>query len=417
MANWQEPRFGRLLLFCVLGVGLAWIGWSLHRDGWQPTWERWGMVSRSPFFADLRTATGAMDSIEQGHDPMISNPGSPFSQRFNYPRIWLFIFEIFDVRESDSAIIGGGFFVGLLVALWWLTAGISTAAAAYFALCFFSPATLLAIERGNLDLAIFFLVTLALMAARRHAVLGQIIVLFAYTLKLFPLAGLMLLLREPRSKALRIGVVCLVAGAGYFAATFSDMLLIWSATEKGADVAYGYNVLWHYLRLHSSPWTETVRYSAFVAVGLSLLGAGWRAACAPPKTGSAGLHHHEMDGYRIGASIYSGTFLLGNSWDYRLIFFFFAVPQLFVWLRSGATSDRFLAGVQLGCFAVAVWAMWLTFRFARSAESFALVRGLEEIAKWGLFATSLWLLAATLPNWIRPILRGRFHDPDAKPLP
>src|SRR5471030_835165 len=78
---------GRIVLFVLIGLGLAVIGGMLERDGWEPTWRRWGMVSRSPCFSDLRVVTGAMDSLENGYDPMISNPGSAWHQPMNYPRI------------------------------------------------------------------------------------------------------------------------------------------------------------------------------------------------------------------------------------------------------------------------------------------------------------------------------------------
>jgi hypothetical protein len=396
-------------LFVVIGLAAAGIGGLLHRDGWEPTWERWGMVSRSPFFSDLRTVTGAMDSIDQGYDPTVVNPGSPWNQQFNQPQLWLHLMGLFHVREYDSPIIGCGLIVATLVALWWTTAGISVPVAIYFAVIFFSPVTMLAFERGNLDLMMFFLLAVAHRLANRSAVAGLIVVFGAFLLKLFPLAGLLLLLRETRERALRLGGVAVIGAAVYAAVTIGDLRKIWEATEKGSAVSYGYNVLWHYLRLHESAWTGLAQGAAYALMFCSLVAAWWRAirpSETPDPVIAASRH---LDGYRLGAGVYAGTFLLGNSWDYRLIFFFFAVPQLCDWLKLGTKPERWNAAWQLFAFTVAMYAMWLTQNLGRSSSGFVLMRGLEELAKWSLFTGCLWQLARTLPTWVRELLGGKFH--------
>lgn len=400
---------GRIILFVLIGLGAAGIGGLLHRDGWQPTWERWGMVSRSPFFSDLRTITGAMDSIDQGYDPTVVNPGSPWNQQFNQPQVWLHLMGLFHLRQFDSPIIGCGLIIATLVALWWTTAGISVPVAIYFTVIFFSPVTMLAFERGNLDLMMFFLLALALQLVKHSAVAGLIVVFIAFLLKLFPLSGLLLLLRETRERALRLGGIAVIAAMIYAAVTFGDLRKILEATEKGSAVSYGYNVLWHFLRLHQSAYTGFAQGAAYALVACSLVAAWWRGIQTSVTPGPAVRESRHLDGYRLGAGVYAGTFLLGNSWDYRLIFFFFAVPQLCDWLQRGTRSERWNAALQLLAFAVAMYAMWLTQNLGRSSTGFVIMRGLEELAKWSLFTGCLWHLARTLPNWAQELLRGKFH--------
>ena len=399
-------RNGRTVLFLLIFLGLSGIGWLISRHGWEPTWRRWNMVSRSPFFSDLRVITGAMDTLDQGLDPMINNVGAPWHQQFNQPRLWLYVMAVLGIREHDSPTVGVILIVGLLVGLWAITADIGLGAAFYCTLLFFSPATMLIVERCNHDMVLFFLLALALIAAQRSAVLAMVIVYVAFMLKLFPLAGLVLLLRESRRRALWLAGLMLVGAVIYIFATFHEMTVIWSVTEKGADVSYGYNVLWHYLRLQGSAWETPVRMIAYLLVGLSM-GATWWFHL-DPVIGSEDQPTRQLDSYRLGAGVYAGTFLLGNSWDYRLVFFFFAVPQLFIWLRKNH-ARRWIALVQLIAFAVASWAMLLTFWISHSETTFIVARGLEELGKWTLFASSLWLLAETLPHWARDLLGFRFR--------
>jgi hypothetical protein len=57
----------------------------------------------------------------------------------------------------------------------------------------------------------------------------------------------------------------------------------------------------------------------------------------------------------LGAGIYAGTFLLGNNWDYRLIFLLFTVPQLAEWTRQKNGFFTTLARITLGALIVSCW--------------------------------------------------------------
>lgn len=404
------PRInGRILFFSCVLIGLGVIAWLVQRHGWTATWERWGMVSRDPYFSDLRVITGAIDSLETGYNPMVENPGAPFGQILNHPRIWLFLFQTLGINSTHSLLLGIVLILGTLVTLGWITRDIGRWAALYCVGIFFSPVAMLALERCNTDLLMFFLLGVAFVLASRSIATSCAIVVAAFMLKLFPLAGVLLVLREPRRRAQRLAGWVLAAAALYSAITFGDMQRIWAATEKGADVSYGYNVLWMFLRLYHSPWTTFTHVASVTVVIVGLGLAWWRAARNtnpdPPVT-------RALDGYRIGAGVYAGTFLLGNSWDYRMLFFFFALPQLFRWSRSDHPFERFMALGQLAAYLAATWTMLLYRQFVAGYynPSYASVRTLEELAKWGLFLGSLLLLAHTLPSWARALLRFQFKE-------
>jgi Glycosyltransferase family 87 len=403
---------GRTVFFFCVVIGLSVIGWLLQRDGWRATWERWGMVSREPAFADLRVVTGATDSLDTGYNPTIENPGAPFGQLFNYPRIWLFLLRLLGINGNHSVAVGILLVLGTLATLWWITRGIGQTAAFYCAAIFFSPAVMLAVERGNTDLLMFFLLGVAFVRAERSIATSCAFVVAAFMLKLFPLAGVLLVLREPRRRALRLAGLVLAAAAVYIAITFEDLGRIAAATEKGADVSYGYNVLWMFLRLYQSPWTGFAQAAAVALVIVALGLAWWRGARG---TGSEPTVTRALDGYRLGAGVYAGTFLLGNNWDYRLLFFFFAVPQLFHWLQRGRPFERCMAAGQLGAYLTATWSMALypLLVVGYYNPAYGSVRTLEEFAKWGLFLSSLCLLADTLPSWARAGLSLRFKPDGA----
>jgi hypothetical protein len=248
----------------------------------------------------------------------------------------------------------------------------------------------------------FLLLALACRLAARSMWAATLIILLAFMMKMFPAAGLLLLLREPPRRAWLFGLLAAAGAAIYLVLIREDLPKIWAATEKGADISYGYNVLSLYLQSRGLAAATVARPLAFLALAAGGATVWWRLGrnrAADPAPSPA------LDGYRIGAGVYAGTFLLGNSWDYRMIFLFFMLPQLFAWWRGGRQSERVLAASQLLAILIATWAMWLTRSFP---NAFWRVRTLEELAKWWLFFSSLHLLAHTLPGWARAWLRFDF---------
>ncbi|MDR3088351.1 MAG: hypothetical protein LBU39_00845 [Desulfobulbaceae bacterium] len=54
-----------VLLFCVL----------FHFYGYNNTWKLWNIPVMSPHFMDMRAILHGAESVAQGFDPMIQNPG------------------------------------------------------------------------------------------------------------------------------------------------------------------------------------------------------------------------------------------------------------------------------------------------------------------------------------------------------
>lgn len=389
---------GRAWLFLFIGLGAAIIGWLLQTGGWDRTWQHWHLPLRGSNFADLRVITGAATSAKAGLDPMIQNPYDIYHQPFNYPRIWLLFIR---PGLSDGAVyaLAITWIAAFLLGLWWLTKDISKTEALYVGLLIGSPAVMLGVERANSDLLMFFLLALACVAVERSIVVALATVLLAFAFKLYPLAGLSLLLREPRTRALRLGGAALALVAVYLASNATDIVKICRATERGDLSSYGINTLWMLVSHFSPDLGLAIRGFAYCAVVVSFA-AAW-LVYRKPADKPAGRPARPLDAYRVGASVYAGTFLLGNNWDYRLIFLLFLVPQLFSWVRTGSPSLRWLAISQLVAIVGAMWAMHFLYWLLFLPHSYLYARTLEELANSWLFLGSLCLLAMTLPDWMR----------------
>lgn len=99
--------------------------------------------------------------------------------------------------------------------------------------------------------------------------------------------------------------------------------------------------------------------------------------------------------------ITSGTFVLGNNWDYRLIFLLFTFPYLSLAIRS---ADPWVARVSTAVLATALVSLWHIaiyhggIHFPFGSEAGVL---LDECSNWFTFLGPGFLLGQTQPGWLR----------------
>lgn len=396
MSRWLTPR-GWLFLGLALGV-VAQAG-LIHQVGWVKAWRCWYQPARSPHFSDLRVITGASDSVERGFNPREENPGAPFGQRFNQTRVWLWLGDL-GVREKNSTAVGFVLLAGYALGVWWLAAGSDRRTALLLVPLLLSPAALLAVERGTTDLSVFCLLALAGHLAGRAMRGSLAAVLTAFVLKLFPLAGVLVVLREPPRRVRRLGLLVLAVAAIFCALNFRELVDIAYKTEKGRNTSYGWAVLSLYLGQFPG-WAAgiawPVRWLGGALAAVVLAFAWWRGNRADDATPPG----RALDFFRIGAGVYAGTFLLGASWDYRLIFGLFMVPQLAAWAWAGDPPLRRTALAVLAALFISAWSLALHSWLDDVVVGKIIARTLEELAKWGLFGGCVYLLARTLPAWLK----------------
>lgn len=390
---------GNRILLLILVLGGAALALLIHYYGYERTWSLWNIPSMDPHFADLRTITGGAESHRRGLDPLAENPADPWRRTMDYPRVWEGLF-LLGIDQGDTSLIGAImialFAAGLLV----FGGGMDRLTAVVMGLGVFSPAVLFGIERGNKDLLIFFLLAAALAVLRRSPLLFTALVTLGAVLVYFPLFGLVCLLCQPRRRCLLLGGVSLAAIAIYMALTWRDMWLIELGSLKGAALSYGFNVVHTWVQ-PSLPSAAAGRLltAASLAAAIALFAAAVRARAGRPPA-LAAHDQQNLDAFRLGAAIYAGTFLLGNNWDYRLIFLLFAIPQLVQWSRGRTAPAPRAARWALALLLASLW-MQFFFRFAHFLPAGGHVLfAVDELCNWTLLGLLLFLLARTAPQWL-----------------
>lgn len=385
---------GKKLLILLL-AGLAVLTGLLFLFKGADAWQFWNIPTLEPPFADARILTASSESYALGYDPEINNPRDPLDRPFNLPSIWKLIF-LTGINQSFTAALAGFFIACFFLALILFPARLSLPAAVLSALAAFSPPVMLAIERGNVDLFVFFICALALVTMERKWVLSSALMGFAVLLKIYPLFGLSSFLGMERTRFYKFATAMTIAFLIYAALTFNNFRHIFSNTEKGFTVSYGAAVL----PLFIGQLTQSRTLMAAAVVGAYLLVFLILAACLYfvdrcnellPVEETASLA-----AFRLGAGIYLGTFLLGNNWDYRLIFLLFTLPQLVEWARHSRMAGYTLSAVLLS---------FAYFWFRNISPAYFL----DELANWFVFTGLIYLFLSSAPDWIKTEIHAFFH--------
>ena len=365
-------------------------------------WATVGVAPGALSFEDLRSVTSAWDCARRGVDPFPYNPCDPFAHRSsgvrraaNYPRLWT-SFSHLGLGQGDTVPLGIAtgvvFFVAALVVPGPLTLG----EGAVYAAGLLAPATLLGVERGNVDLLMFALVVVGVLLVRRSPWAAAVPITAAGVLKLFPAAALAIFARRRgRFAAGAAGAAVLLA---YGLATLSDIRTLRSVIPRVVTNSYGAGVVVEALHEAGVSWAQSPTEVRVLRLGLIALGLVLAAVLLGAASRGRDGDERRLDAFWAGAAIYAGSYVFGSNFDYRLAFLVLCVPQLCAWARRGASP---LPGARAALGALLL-TLWL------SSEQPPLPFGLqtwytglsfppEEVLNWLLFAWLVGAMAATVP--------------------
>lgn len=374
-----------------LALGVALIAGLMAWRGEAGAWHTWGLKTGIIKFLDAQVIAAGEVAWSAGLDPLQTNPGDIGRRPMNYPRIWQGLYG-FGFDRTHGELLGWSVVALGLVGVWlsWPTA--TVAGAAFVVLFVFSPGILLGAERGNIDLAMFFL--LALAVSVRSVLVKAALIGVAFVAKLFPLAGVAFVLARSRDEAWRIVGAFSVLAVGYLGLTLADLRLIAAATPQDWSLSYGRSVV---PLKAESVWPGA---GMWVSVGFAFaLGVtGWVALAARRRGWRLATSGREAEGWWIGLACFLGTFLLGTNYAYRLIFLLLLVPQLWLWAREGVTLARVCLAAMLG----AVWSFGLEAAAGGGALAAGIAFGVGQAALHGLFFAGVVCAVASWPEWATP---------------
>jgi hypothetical protein len=409
--NRKTELDGRLLLLLFVALYFLPIIVTapfLHNsEQWKNLWWVFpGVPKMWPSFRDLRVITSGYECYRLGYEPRIENPCDPYvpPMPMNYPKIWLYLAN-FGINQSHTVLIGVAIGILFLLMVFLVIKRLNYTEAVIYALILFSPSVMLGIERGNNDLIIFSLLSIALFFVNGgtgiHRVISGSIVLFSALLKLFPILTILVFVREKKKIFLITASLIIALFIVYFTKNFNDIRLVSSATLKGVSWSYGWNVTLSLLK-QDFLISRKILFPALLVIILIGLRIIWANLKHVPVVQ---CEQYFIDAFRMGAVIYIGSFLLiGNNWAYRLIFLIFTIPQILSWIKE---TDRpiSLPGFSLAGIILTMWFKTVG-EYGNPNRLEKLLMYFSQVIDWFLLFFFIYALLLTLPNWLKPWASG-----------
>ena len=378
--------------------------------GYEKTWQLWKVPTEMPPFLDFRLIPGSAESFLRGYEPTLENPFDPRGRIFNYPTFWRFLFYS-GVTQDDAIWISIVMIVLFFISVFLFPQKLGVSGAVWMLLVVFSPASMLLYERGNVDLIVFFLCTIIVLASSYSAYITTLLLMAATVIKLFPFFGVSVLLRESKTKFIWLAAACFGVLLLYIILTLDSMNVAWNLTLRGDQISYGANVFFYRYKQSFSQslalWFTDLQIDRILKLGpmvvafilILIAGIFGLRNRQPPFVSS----ERNLAAFRMGVSIYIGTFLLGNNWDYRLAFLVLVIPQLLEWTHSSYRAYRSAA---LGSL-IAVMASCWHFVFWYSPSIYVSESGremwfvIDELLNWMLVPGFAYLLFSSVPDWAK----------------
>jgi hypothetical protein len=311
----------------------------------------WGILQDfplSPRFADTRTITHSIDCVLSGQNPYFVRAFDPWHRLYNYPPIWLEA-RYLGISSSSSNWIGTVMSVATAIAFLFLFDAKKWISMILTYLAVLSRSVLFAVERGNTDQIIFFLLVFGLVVIDRHparlrSYLRGFLIALLTVLKIYPLAVVTIFLRNRRGVpeailAAAFSLTALVITAGH------SLPILLANTPRDSLMSYGAYPFFLSISQHLLyPAVPIIQDHPEVAtLGALILGAfAMLAGAACGKRLDRFLPPLDFNRARgsiaiAALTIFFFTFVSGASFDYRLLFLMGALAYLIEDINRGST--------------------------------------------------------------------------------
>lgn len=327
----------RVVWATLAAIAISGCGLVLHGlDAWA--------VLRVPVgfkaFVDLRVVTTAVDCVRENPAWLASGLSCsvwPEGFAYNYPTLWVRLFDAVGWNEEATEFAGS-----ILIALFGigcallLVVGMQRrrvlAQFSVLVVCGLSPPALLLMERGNVDIVVFVLLSASvLLYFHRLREIAAGIIAMAAVAKLFPAGAAIMLVTDPTRRRRTI-VLFLVLSVGGLLVILADLPRIVSNTPAQPGDSFGVAAvpLWivHKLGLPVD-WTGPLpRLVGIVVTTISLgvlAGALFAWPASRPSSALRAVVKQIADDratsilFLVGGGSFLAAYLVGVSWDYRLV--------------------------------------------------------------------------------------------------
>jgi hypothetical protein len=412
MLKKQSKIDGRFLVVAAL---LGYFGLLYLANFFVPYHKFWRIIGvpavKNPFI-DLAAVLGAFDCDRLTGEVSLTN--NPCFNQISYPSSWSSLTWL--GLEQRNTIFLGVFFALIFYVITLIIIGrLNYQEAVVYALILCSPPVMLLVERGNVDIVIYSWLGVALMIIKNSRALifrlcAYLLIFFWGVIKLFPIFGLVVIIKEKRNLFLFLAAIFTTAFITYFIASIGEMKTISQAFDvERVWFRFGHQALFLKVKTFLSNLSlstggetdikKTIRYIIYIIMSLSKFKnfQEWLSWDFVSTDSDKSLDNSQyIDYFRLATGIYLGNYLvIGLVMDYKLTFLIFALPQILDWIKQ--ENQLSLPS------SMALVAMVATFY----ASPFLYPWLVDEIINLFLFVNLLYMAILSMPEWLKSLVHRR----------
>ena len=313
-----------------------------------------GYTGDAPF-SDLDTTLSWMECYRQGVDVFVSNPCDVLGRIMVYSPIWL-LGGYLHLNTRWTPVVGVGLDLVFLVSLVLLPPARTWRGTLVIVAATLSNAVVFAVELANADVLMFVLLVLAGVAALRMIPVRLVaypLIIVAALLKYYPVAALIIALRERPGWLVLVAVFSLLSLGAFVFVDAADILRTLRFMPSGDDLyMFGARSLPYGLRKLFPRFYAVVPITPGVleaiVCGIAVMLAVGLATRRDLVDAMARLTGAERMFLLLGCVVLVACFFSGQSYRYRAVFFLLVLPAMttlwterrdrFVTLLFGVTS-------------------------------------------------------------------------------
>jgi hypothetical protein len=396
LLTWAPGVDGRVVLLTVVALYLATI--ASGRLVWGvDLWPRLGVPSGPSLFFDARNLTAAWECQRLGYDTLYVSPCDPRGRPLNYPRPWLLLGSL-GLDQSHTFTLAVVLIAAMFVLFAVLAGRVPGGTGIVLGCAACSPAIMLAVERANMDIAMFSLMAMSFLWWQRFPRSGQVVspvlVLVASLAKVYPAFALPVFMIARSRLALHTSLLSLAGFGAYLAFNLRDIVHIARIAPQGDQFSYGARILLSHLyhQVGADQWggpgvVKQLLAAATLGVIVTAVGVRVRRGLAPPGEDDT-VAPAPLLACLAGSFVYLGTFAVGKNFDYRLVFLLLTLPQLCAWARMWPHRLSSLGSLTVAAVVVLLWVGSLS-------KPLALW---DELASWVVAGLLTAVAAAIIPS-------------------
>lgn len=384
--------FALLSVLFVSGNAAAYRGILLH-------------MGIQPFFFPFLDTHGILATAEchrLGIDVITTNPCDVLGRTLDYSAFWL-ITAGFGIGTDLTMRAGLGLDLVFLCSVFLLPQAKSWSAVAVMTAALLSGAVALALERANLDLAIFVIAIVAAGWSLHGPVLRSVaygLITLAALIKYYPGIMLLLALRERLRFLLLLAAALLAVGVLVVWVEGHALTRALHNMEKGTrfTTSFGAGIFPEGLVYLIAPGAKrAAHFAEFVAV---LIAGGYAYATArlgDIRAAMQSLPQRDRNLMLIGCALIVGCFFTAQNAPYRGIYFLFILPGLMAMGREASSAAaRHRLMLLTGAILFLMWDQFFRLVVTQSVVAFGFGITLSNVIFWFLRETVWWWVASIL---------------------